>query len=145
MADGTVQPEVQPHDQATHAPKCDKEQAMLDWNEPATVLQRKIRAFNPAPGAATFLHADRVKLLRARVSEDFLKSGRPGEILAIIETGIIVQTGEGALEISSLQPAGKREMPARDWARGHFKDAQLGQFTQSPAQAQAEHLQNSGI
>lgn len=129
MANGSVQAEVQPHELATHAPKCQKEDAILNWAESAYQLQLKVRGFNPAPGAATFLDGERVKLLKAveyRIpvatqSEEILKSDQPGQILAIIETGLLVRTGEGILEIRSLQPAGKKEMAARDWALGHFK------------------------
>lgn len=129
MTDGTVQPEVQPHELATHAPKCKKEDAILDWTQSAHQLQLNVRGYNPAPGAASFLNGERVKILRARQyqpganahSEEILKTGQPGEILAIIESGVLVRTGEGVLEITSLQPAGKREMPARDWALGVFK------------------------
>lgn len=129
MVDGTVKPEVQPHELATHAPKCKKEDAILNWQDSAHQLQLNVRGYNPAPGAATFLDGERVKILRARTyqpapgehSEEILKTGQSGEILAIIESGILVRTGNGVLEITSLQPAGKREMPARDWALGVFK------------------------
>jgi methionyl-tRNA formyltransferase len=149
MVNGTVTPEVQPHELATNAPKCQKEHALLNWSESAEQLQLKIRAFNPAPGAASFINGERIKLLRARVyqvpaaahSEENLKAGQPGEILAIMDTGagILVRTGDGILEVSSLQPAGKREMSARDWALGYFKPAgngkrELGRFiTEVPA------------
>jgi methionyl-tRNA formyltransferase len=138
MQNGTVQPQTQPHEQATHAPKCKKEDALLNWAESAEQLQLKVRAFNPAPGAASFINGERVKLLRARVhqpasslesgaqSEEILKDGPPGQILAIIESGILVRTGTGILEITSLQPAGKREMSARDWAQGYFKPTSDG-------------------
>jgi len=144
MKNGTVKPEIQPHELATHAPKCLKEHALLNWQESAERLQLKIRAFNPAPGAASFINNERVKVLRAQVyqpptnshSEENLKSGQPGQILAIMEagTGILVQTGQGILEVTSLQPAGKREMPAKDWAQGYFKPGnngkrEFGQFT----------------
>jgi methionyl-tRNA formyltransferase len=134
MVQGSVQPQTQPHELATHAPKCQKEDAILNWQESASQLQLKIRAFNPVPGAATFLAGERVKLLRAKVyqpaagahSEENVKSGQPGQLLAIIETGVLVRTGDGILELQSLQPAGKREMPARDWALGLFKPAADG-------------------
>jgi methionyl-tRNA formyltransferase len=138
MKNGSVQAQVQPHELATHAPKCQKEDAILNWQESAHLLQLKIRAFNPAPGAATFLEGERVKILRATKyqraenaphSEEIVKTGQPGQILAIIETGILVQTGDGLLEIRSLQPAGKREMPARDWALGCFKASEQGKRT----------------
>ena len=139
MQDGTVLPKPQPHELATHAPKCKKEDALLNWSESAEQLQLKVRAFNPAPGAASFLvNGERVKLLRAKVyqadsqtlgdahSEENLKTGQPGQILAIIEAGILIRTGDGILEVTSLQPAGKREMSARDWAQGYFKPSSDG-------------------
>ncbi len=135
MKNGSVKPQTQPHELATHAPKCKKEDALLNWSESAEQLQLKIRAFNPAPGAASFLvGGERIKLLRARVyqppatahSEEILKTGQPGQILAIMESGILICTGDGILEITSLQPAGKREMSARDWAQGHFKPSSDG-------------------
>jgi methionyl-tRNA formyltransferase len=129
MAAGRVHPQTQPHELATHAPKCQKEDAILSWQDSAHQLQLKIRAFNPAPGAATFLNGERIKLLKAREyqanpaaqSEEILKSDQPGQILAIIDTGLLVRTGQGILEVNSLQPAGKKEMAARDWALGAFK------------------------
>lgn len=129
MVDGSVQPQVQPHELATHAPKCQKEDAILDWQLSANQLQLKIRAFNPAPGGATFLEGERVKLLKAREyfqpaaaqPEEIMGEGQPGQMLAVIETGLLVQTGQGILEVLSVQPAGKKEMTARDWALGHFK------------------------
>lgn len=129
MVAGTVCPEPQAHNQATHAPKCDKADAILNWQEAADALHRKIRAFNPAPGAVGFLNGERVKILRASLwsadslhSEDFLKAGQAGDILDMIDTGIRVQTGQGLLVIRTLQPAGKREMAARDWATHQFRD-----------------------
>lgn len=139
MKNGSIRAQEQPHELATHAPKCAKEDAILDWTESAEILHRKICGFNPAPGAATFLQGERIKILRALRwdSKDSIKSGTPGQILAIMESGIQVQTGEGVLVVTSLQPAGKREMPARDWALGHFKaDAELGMFNAQPAQPQ---------
>jgi methionyl-tRNA formyltransferase len=145
MVDGTLKPETQPHEQATHAPKCQKEHALINWAESAEQLQIKIRAYNPAPGATSFINGERVKFLRAKVyqpetdaqaeahSEEILKDGPPGQILAIMETGtgILVRTGNGVLEVTSLQPAGKREMPARDWAQGYFKPSSDGKRTLS--------------
>jgi methionyl-tRNA formyltransferase len=136
---GTVKPQPQDHDKATHAPKCLKEEAILDWQTPAKDLQRKIHAFNPAPGATTFLNGERFKILKARIfdkhaatqehsgnkSDQFSslsKNSKPGEIVSIGDTtAILVQTGSGLLEVQRLQPAGKRDMSARDWALGQLK------------------------
>ena len=145
FAAGTVKPETQDDTKATHAPKVDKSIALLDWQQPAAILQRQIRAFNPAPGAAAFFDGERVKLLRARLAPNpdslnlnsSLKSGRPGDILAMIDSGILIQTGGGILEVTSLQPAGKKEMPARSWATGALKNG-TGHF--EPAQTAASNV-----
>lgn len=141
MVDGSVKPQLQPHEQATHAPKCQKQDALLDWSEPADLLQRKIRAFNPAPGAVAFFEAERIKILTAKVTdakaaanlEENVNSAEPGQILAMMDSGILVKTGSGLLEVRTLQPAAKKEMSARDWALGVFKPIngkrQLGCFT----------------
>jgi methionyl-tRNA formyltransferase len=138
LKSGAIQPRTQSHDRATHAPKCRKEDALLDWTEPAERLHRRIRAFNPAPGATAFLtganpgdSAERIKLLRATVfpslsnppNPDSGHDGEPGEIRGVTPDGILVATGRGTLLIRSLQPAGKREMPARDWFLGCFPGA----------------------
>jgi methionyl-tRNA formyltransferase len=122
LKQGTVKPETQDHDLATHAPKCQKEDALLNWGESAVQLHRRIRAFNPAPGAASFIQGERIKLLQASlIVEPVSTVGKPGSILSVTAEGIVVETGEGALLIRTLQPAGKREMAARDWALGAFK------------------------
>lgn len=138
MKNGSVQPQTQAHEQATHAPKCAKEEAILNWQEPVSILHRKIQGFNPAPGAASFLGSERIKILRSQQanSKVSIKSGAPGEILAIIETGILVQAGDATLEVTSVQPAGKREMPARDWALGAFKADADGKRALGAFQAQ---------
>lgn len=123
---GALQPTPQDHDLATHAPKCDKGLALLSWEESAETLHNKIRAFNPAPGAVAFFRGERVKILRSRRtptplnSEILLKTGEPGTILAIIEDGMTLQTGDGLLDVLQVQPAGKKPMSARDWANGLF-------------------------
>jgi methionyl-tRNA formyltransferase len=124
LANGSLIPKPQEHALATHAPKCLKEQAILDWNEPADLVKRKIFAFNPAPGAVTFLNGERLKVLHAQpapLDTDTLDSQNPGQIMAVIENGILVACADAPLLLTSIQPAGKREMSARDWAMGQFK------------------------
>lgn len=136
FSQGRLQPTEQPHALATHAPKCSKEVALLDWRMPPEELHRRICAFNPAPGAFAFWNGERVKILRSRIpssalSKDFLKGAHPGAILAIMESGILVQAGDGVLEICSLQPSGKREIPAQTWAQGN-RTSGLGVFESEP-------------
>jgi methionyl-tRNA formyltransferase len=126
MVAGTLTPEPQAHDKATHAPKLEKEDGYLDWNTPTLTLHNRIRALQPWPGAYTQIGDLRLKVLRARPlvgnSEVLLKNTAPGEIASTMKgcEGLAVHTADGWLEILTVQPPGKREMAAQDWARGFF-------------------------
>ncbi len=99
-------PVPQPEAGVSYASKIDKAEARLDWNQPAMLLARKLRAFNPVPGALVTLAGEPVKVWRGEV---VAASGRPGEILAADATGIVVACGEGALRLTELQkPGGRR-------------------------------------
>jgi methionyl-tRNA formyltransferase len=109
-AAGTLQPQPQPETGATYAAKIDKREAAIDWTLPATVLERRLRAFDPFPGASSVLNGAVVKLWRARVVAG---RGAPGEILAADDAGIVVACGEEALCVIELQhPGGRRTAPA---------------------------------
>ena len=105
----------QPPAGITYAQKLSKEEAKIDWNEPALVIERKIRAFNPVPGAWVEYQNQPLKIWRA---EAVAQSGRAGEVLAISSDGLIVACGEGALNITELQPAGSKRMPVAAFAAG---------------------------
>ena len=102
-------------DGASYARKIDKSEAAIDWSRPCEELERKLRAFRPAPGAQSTLRGETVKLLRARCVE---RSGAPGEVLSAGADGIVVACGEGALEIQELQRAGGRRLAAAEFLRG---------------------------
>ena len=109
---GALQPHKQPSDGATYASKIDKAEATIDWQQPAAVLERRIRAFDPFPGCSTTLAGQPLKLWRARV---LAGEGTPGRVLAA-ETGrLVVACGQGALEVLELQQAGGRRIAARDF------------------------------
>jgi len=121
-AAGILKPTPQPHDQATHAPKCEKTDAAIDWTLSAQEIHNRIRGYNPAPGAYAEFAAQRVKLLKSELvnNEEILKTGAPGEIVSIMKDRIIVNTGANStslLSITEVQPAGKKPMNAADWAR----------------------------
>jgi len=118
---GQLKPETQDDSLSTQAPKCVKELAILNWVESAEILQRKIHAFNPTPGAVSFLGEERIKILRAELSAENQGTALPGAIVAITDKGILIACSDAPLLITSLQPAGKKEMSAKDWARGFFK------------------------
>ena len=105
----------QPPAGLTYAQKLSKEEAKIDWNESALVIERKIRAFNPVPGAWVEYQNQPLKIWRA---EAVAQSGRAGEVLAISSDGLIVACGEGALNITELQPAGSKRMPVAAFAAG---------------------------
>ena len=118
-------PQPQAESGVTYARKLDKAEARLDWAQPADVLARKVRAFNPWPMADALLAGERVRVHGA-VAIDAAPAAVPGRILAAGRDGIDVACGEGALRIRVLQREGGRAITAADYlnARGaHFADA----------------------
>ena len=112
---GRLNATPQPQTGITYAQKLTKEEAKIDWHQPAPVIERKIRAFNPVPGAWVEYQGRPLKIWRAEAVE---QSGRAGEVLAISSDGLIVACGEGALNITELQPAGSKRMPIAAFAAG---------------------------
>ena len=108
-------PVKQPEAGVTYASKIDKAEARLDWNQPAAVLARKLRAFNPFPGAVVTLAGEPVKAWRG---DTVAASGRPGQVLAADAAGIVVACGEGALRLTELQKSGGRRVTAADFLHG---------------------------
>jgi methionyl-tRNA formyltransferase len=108
---------------ATYAPKLSRENGRIDWTKPAEIIKRKIRAFNPWPGAFAIL-TDRpgrelkLKILSAQIVDG---KGRPGEALCADNRGLIVATGEKALSLQKVQLEGKWRMSAHDFVRGHAR------------------------
>ena len=104
---------------ATYAPKLNRENGRIDWTESARVIERKIRAFNPWPGAFTSVAAKsgkprNLKIFSASVVD---LSGTPGEILRS-EKELIIAAGERALVLSEVQLEGKQRMGGGEFARG---------------------------
>jgi methionyl-tRNA formyltransferase len=114
---GTVQAQPQDDAQATYCSQLEKEDGLLDWLKPAAYLDRQIRACDPWPGAFTRWQGKRLKVLRARPLPDWQGEGRPGQVVQMGKA-IGVVTGQGALELSEVQLAGKNPMPAAVFARG---------------------------
>jgi len=97
----------------TYAHKIDKSEARIDWTKSAAQLDCHIRGLSPFPGAWCEMAGKRVKLHRAVRAEG---SGKPGEVLS---DDLTVACGQGALRLTSVQPAGKSAMSAEDFLRGH--------------------------
>ena len=112
---GRLNATPQPQTGITYAQKLTKEEAKIDWHQPAPVIEHKIRAFNPVPGAWVEYQDRPLKIWQAEAVE---QSGRAGEVLAISSDGLIVACGEGALNITEVQPAGSKRMPIAAFAAG---------------------------
>jgi methionyl-tRNA formyltransferase len=109
-------PVAQPDAGVTYASKIDKAEARLDWSQPAAILARKIRAFNPFPGAVVTLAGEPVK---AWCGEVVAASGRPGQVVSIDPSGIVVACGDAALRLTELQKPGGRRVTSADFLNGN--------------------------
>ena len=98
---------------ATYAPKIDKQDAEIDWSLPAEEVARRVRAYNPFPGAFTHDRETRLKIWRATPTDG---SGKPGEVLRFDNDAIVVACGEDALRLDELQLPGKRRAPTHEFA-----------------------------
>jgi len=119
---GRLTPEPQDPALATSAPKLDRRITRIDWSEPATAIARRIRAFDPVPGAWASLEGHEVKLFGPTL---VAAQGRPGEVLES-DHALRVAAGQGAVEIAEVQPAGRGRMSAEAWSRG--RGARPGQL-----------------
>ena len=108
-------PVIQPEAGVTYAQKLTKEEAGLDWNLPAAELDRRVRGYCPVPGAWTRLGGETLKVWAAT---PVTGCGTPGMVIAADRHGLTVACGEGALCITSLQPAGGKRLEASAFVAG---------------------------
>ncbi|MBW5812141.1 methionyl-tRNA formyltransferase [Yersinia kristensenii] len=113
LAEGRAQPEVQDEAQVTYAEKLSKEEAKLDWSLSAVQLERCIRAFNPWPVSYFVVDEQPIKVWQAQVLAT-VDNVAPGTIIQADKHGIQIATADGVLNITQLQPAGKKAMSAAD-------------------------------
>jgi methionyl-tRNA formyltransferase len=109
-----ILPQPQPEEGATYAPMLKKEDGRLDWALPARELARRVRAFNPWPGAFFEWQEGALKVLRAHPAE---ARAEPGQQL-VYEKLPAVGTGEGLLVLDEVQPPGKKPMPGKAFLAG---------------------------
>jgi methionyl-tRNA formyltransferase len=110
--DNPTPPVPQPAEGATYAAKIDKAEARIDWSQPAEQIERRVRAFAPAPGAWFEANGERIKLLSA---EHVDGDGRPGEVIG---DPLVIACGEDAIHCRTVQRAGKGVMGAEELLRG---------------------------
>ncbi|RNI18164.1 methionyl-tRNA formyltransferase [Flexivirga caeni] len=117
LENGAITPVPQPADGVSLAPKLTVADGEIRWQEPAFAIDRRVRGCTPAPGAWTTFRGARLKVIRAepRAPEDVALA--PGALHAT-KNAVYAGTGTGAIRLDTVQPHGKKAMPAADWARG---------------------------
>ena len=103
-------------DCVSFAPMLSKTMCPIDWCKTARQVHNQVRGLHPWPVATMELQGKKFKVHETRVVEG---SGKPGEILGLTKTGLVIACGEGAVEIRSLQAEGGKRMAAPDYFRGH--------------------------
>ncbi|HEX5077912.1 MAG TPA: methionyl-tRNA formyltransferase [Geminicoccaceae bacterium] len=114
LAAGRARPRPQPEAGVTYAAKIEKSEGRLDWTRPAALLERQLRALNPRPGCWTEIGDGTIRVLAGRVVPG-AHGGAPGEVL---DERLTVACGEGCLELTLVQRAGGRPLPADAFLRG---------------------------
>lgn len=118
LARGEHVPEVeQDHAAATHAPKIERADGLIDWTMPAARIHDQVRGLHPWPHAFTFLDGDRL-LIHRTSKTGAPAAGTPGSFVAHGGGRLTAATGDGAIEILEIQPEGRRAMPASAWIAG---------------------------
>ncbi|HEX5863052.1 MAG TPA: methionyl-tRNA formyltransferase, partial [Casimicrobiaceae bacterium] len=126
IAEGRVTLREQGASGVTYAPKIERGDARIRWNETAEVIARQVRAYDPAPGAETAWRGEQLKIWRASVRAG-VANATPGEVLRADASGVEVACGSGALELETLQLPGRKRVSARDFVHAHaLAGARLG-------------------
>lgn len=111
IIDGSTDAIPQDGKRATYAGKIDKQDARIDWSQPAASQVLKVRAYNPVPGAWFELNDERIKVWAA---EALNEGGAPGEVMAAGPEGIDIACAEGGLRMTELQRPGRGRVTARE-------------------------------
>ena len=118
-ASGGLRPTPQPADGVTYAHKIEKAESNIDWSLDAPAIARRVRAFDPFPGASTGCAGETIKVWSCEIdSTTGNKSLDPGQILSANGQGVTVACGQGALRLTTLQRPGGKRLSAADFLRG---------------------------
>src|SRR5882724_1509896 len=120
LANGNAPRIPQDNALATYAPKLTRDDGKIDWAERAEVIERKVRAFNPWPGAFTAIAAKSGKPRNLKIFSASIVdlTGEPGEILATEERSLVIAAGDRGLSVEEVQPEGRRRMTSSEFLRG---------------------------
>ena len=130
LLDGTLTREPQDPAQVSFSPKMLKSDGLIDWRQPAPAIERLTRAYQPWPGAFTFLPPrlsktgapERIKVLEAKVTDECVpgfENAAPGTVCLLSPAGPIVTTGHRLLCLTAVQPDGSRRMDGKSFLNGH--------------------------
>ncbi len=117
LAAGSVQAETQDNTQATYAHKLDKQEALIDWQQPAPLIERRVRAFNPFPVAYTTFDQQRLRVFSAAAVTQ-PHDASPGTVLSVTPTLTVACGGNTALQLEQVQLPGKKAMSAQAVVNG---------------------------
>ncbi|RMF95135.1 MAG: methionyl-tRNA formyltransferase [Gammaproteobacteria bacterium] len=117
LLSGRLEARPQPVEGVSHAPKIRKSDARIDWSQPAELIARQVRAYNPWPVAETLLDGQRLRIWQARPAGGADAGAVPGQVLAVDAGELRVQTGAGALQLLRLQLPGRKPVTAAEFVR----------------------------
>ena len=120
---GDLKPVAQNPEQVTFSPNIQPEEEVLDWNKTARQLFNHIRGMYPWPVAHTYWQGERFKIQEAVEAEG---EGPAGQVIARSKKELVIATGQGALSLKTVQPAGKPKMTVADFLNGAGRDIAVG-------------------
>ncbi|KTD52561.1 methionyl tRNA formyltransferase [Legionella quinlivanii] len=127
LAQDMINPEAQSAEGVTYAGKIQKEQALIDWQLDADVIERQIRAFNPWPISYTSTaNGEMIKIYQAKVETE-LSNAAPGTVLSVSKEGLCIATGRGVLSVQQLQFAGGKPLSITEWMNAGKYHSLIGQ------------------
>ena len=114
---GLLKPVAQPIEGISYAHKVEKQEAQVDWTQDAATIVRRIRAFDPFPGASSTVAGETLKLWAARVQSG-PPADAPGTVLAVSPTGVAVAARDAVVMLTELQRPGGKRLPVAEFLRG---------------------------
>jgi methionyl-tRNA formyltransferase len=117
LVDGSIQPKAQNDDNATYAPRIQKDDGRMDWNHSAAQIDRQVRAFFPWPGTFTHWNGQMLKIIRGEVVTG--RSLSAGKVAVDKDYALLIGCGDGnSFAPTEIQLAGRKAMPAQDFVNG---------------------------
>ena len=117
LKNNSLSPKEQDHSHATSAPKIKENDSCIKWSQPAGKIHNQIRGLAPKPGAFTYFNGMRLKILRSSVNY-FNEKQNPGLVIFCDKKLLIIQTGDGHIELNTIQREGKKTMETPDFLNG---------------------------